>query len=64
MAVIAYVVLPGVTKERHDQIRAEVRWLEEPPAGGISHVTWWEGGARPAGGEDHHASAGSSNRHR
>jgi hypothetical protein len=27
MAVIAYVVLPGVTKERHDQIRAEAGWL-------------------------------------
>lgn len=39
MAVIAYVVLPGVTEERHDQIRADVGWLEEPPVGGISHVS-------------------------
>jgi len=44
MAVVAHVVLRGVTKEQYDQVRAEVGWLEEPPVGGISHVTWWEGG--------------------
>jgi hypothetical protein len=44
MAVVAHVVLVGVTKEQYDQVRAEVRWLDEAPVGGISHVTWWEGG--------------------
>jgi hypothetical protein len=40
MAVVAHVVLPGVTKEQYDQVRAEVGWLEDVPAGGISHVTF------------------------
>jgi hypothetical protein len=44
MAVVAHVVLPGVTKEQYDQVREAVGWLGEPPAGGISHLTWWEGG--------------------
>ena len=44
MAVVVHVVLPGVTKEQYDQVRAEVGWLDELPAGGLSHVTWWEGG--------------------
>ena len=43
MAVVAHVVLRGVSKEQYDQVRAEVAWLERPPDGGISHVTWWEG---------------------
>jgi hypothetical protein len=44
MAVVAHVVLPGVTKEQYDRVREAVGWLEEPPVGGISHLTWWEGG--------------------
>jgi hypothetical protein len=44
MAVVAHVILRGVSKEQYDQVRAEVGWLKEPPVGGISHVTWWEGG--------------------
>jgi len=44
MAVVAHVVLAGVTKQQYDQVRAEVGWLDEPPLGGISHLTWWEGG--------------------
>lgn len=44
MPVVAHVVLTGVTKEQYDQVRAEVGWLDEAPAGGLSHVTWWEGG--------------------
>jgi hypothetical protein len=44
MAVVAHVVLPGVTREDYDRVREAVGWLEEPPAGGISHLTWWEGG--------------------
>lgn len=43
MAVVAHVILPGVTKEQYDQVRAAVGWLEEVPIGGISHLTWWEG---------------------
>jgi hypothetical protein len=38
------VVPVGVTKEQYDQVRAEVGWLDEGPVGGLSHVTWWEGG--------------------
>jgi hypothetical protein len=44
MALIAHVVLSGITREQYDQVREAVGWLEEPPAGGLSHVTWWEGG--------------------
>ena len=43
MAVAVHVVLRGVSREQYDAVRAEVGWLERPPAGGISHVTWWEG---------------------
>jgi len=43
MAVIAHVVLPGVTKDDYDRVREAVGWLEEAPDGGITHLTWWEG---------------------
>ena len=43
MPVIAHVVLRGVSPEEYDHVRAEVGWLERPPDGGYSHVTWWEG---------------------
>jgi hypothetical protein len=44
MPVIAHVVLPGVTKEQYDEVRAAVNWLGQRPDGGLSHVTWWESG--------------------
>ena len=43
MAVVAHIILRGVTQEQYDQVRAAVGWLDEPPVGGISHLTWWEG---------------------
>ena len=43
MAVVAQVVLRGVSREQYDAVRAEVGWLERPAAGVIAHVTWWEG---------------------
>jgi predicted ester cyclase len=43
MTVIAHVILRGVTVEQYDAVRAEANWLEELPAGGIAHITWWEG---------------------
>jgi hypothetical protein len=43
MAVIAHVVVRGVTKEQYDAVRAECGWLEKAPDGGIAHLTWWEG---------------------
>jgi len=43
MAVIAHVVLAGVTREQYDAVRAECGWLETTPEGGIAHLTWWEG---------------------
>jgi hypothetical protein len=45
MAIIAHVVLRGVSPEQYDRVRAEVGWLERAPDGGYSHVTWWEGNA-------------------
>ena len=43
MAVIAHVVLKGVTKEQYDQVRAEVGWVADRPTGGLAHLAWWEG---------------------
>lgn len=43
MPVIVHVILRGITPEQYDRVRAEVGWLERAPAGGYSHVTWWEG---------------------
>ena len=43
MAVIAHVVLRGVSKDQYDRIRAEVNWVAERPAGGLAHLAWWEG---------------------
>ena len=43
MAVVAHVILRGVTPEQYDQVRGETGWLERPPDGGYAHVAWWEG---------------------
>ena len=43
MAVIAHVLLRGVSREQYDAVRAEVGWLERVPTGGLAHLTWWEG---------------------
>jgi hypothetical protein len=44
MAVVAHVLLRGISREQYDRVRTETGWLERPPAGGLSHLTWWEGG--------------------
>jgi ketosteroid isomerase-like protein len=44
VAVIAEVTLRGITTEQYDAVRERARWLEEAPAGGLAHLTWWEGG--------------------
>ena len=44
MAVVAHVVLRGVTPEQYDRVRAEAQWLERTPEGGMAHLTWWDGG--------------------
>jgi len=44
MAVVAHVILPGVTKDQYDQVREAVGWLDETPVGAIAHLTWWDGG--------------------
>jgi hypothetical protein len=43
MAIIAHVVLRGVSPEQYNRVRAEVGWLERTPDGGYAHLTWWEG---------------------
>jgi hypothetical protein len=43
MAVIAHVILRGVSRDQYDAVRAECGWLEQHPVGGIAHLTWWEG---------------------
>jgi hypothetical protein len=43
MAVVAHVLLSGVSQEQYDRVREECGWLTNQPAGGLSHLTWWEG---------------------
>jgi ketosteroid isomerase-like protein len=43
MAIAVHVTLRGVTKEQYDAVRTRAGWLEQPPGGGLSHITWWEG---------------------
>ena len=43
MPVITHVVLPGVTRDQYDAVRAACGWLKDTPDGGRAHLTWWEG---------------------
>jgi hypothetical protein len=43
MAVIAHVVLEGVTPEQYDAVRAACGWLDNAPLGGLAHLAWWDG---------------------
>jgi ketosteroid isomerase-like protein len=43
MAVIAEVTLRGVSEEQYDAVRQRTGWLERQPAGGLAHLTWWDG---------------------
>lgn len=43
MALAVHVVIRGVTQDQYDAVRAADGWLDNPPAGGISHLTWWDG---------------------
>jgi ketosteroid isomerase-like protein len=43
MAVVAHVTLRGVTPAQYDAVRERAGWIEQPPTGGLAHLTWWEG---------------------
>ncbi len=43
MAVIARIVLRGVSRDQYNAVRTEVGWLERQPTGGLAHLAWWEG---------------------
>jgi len=43
MPVIAHVVLPNVTPDQYDAVRAACGWLTKHPDGGLAHLTWWDG---------------------
>jgi ketosteroid isomerase-like protein len=43
MTVVVHVTLRGVTRAQYDAVRERAGWIEQPPAGGLSHTTWWEG---------------------
>jgi hypothetical protein len=43
MPVIAHIVVRSTTPEQYDAVRAKAGWLDEPPTGGLAHLTWWEG---------------------
>lgn len=36
-------MLRGASQELYDRVRAEAGWLERTPAGGLAHLTWWDG---------------------
>jgi hypothetical protein len=44
MAVVAHVILRGVSPDQYDAVRAEAGWLQNTPEGGLAHLAWWEGG--------------------
>src|SRR4051812_15482272 len=44
VAVIAEVLLRGITQEQYDAVRARAGWTQELPEGGLAHLTWWDGG--------------------
>ena len=43
MAVVLEVVFPGLSRADYDRLKEKVGWVASPPAGGISHVVWWDG---------------------
>jgi hypothetical protein len=43
VSVIASVVIPNTTKQQYDEIRTKIGLPDEAPAGGLAHLTWWEG---------------------
>ena len=43
MALIAHVVLEGVSRQQYDAVRSTCGWLDTPPDGGLAHLSWWEG---------------------
>jgi ketosteroid isomerase-like protein len=43
VALAVHVVMRGITREQYDAVRDADGWLHNPPAGGISHLTWWDG---------------------
>jgi hypothetical protein len=43
MAVIAQVVLRGVTKEQYEKVREVTGWLDERPVGGLAHLAYFDG---------------------
>ncbi|CAN5379055.1 hypothetical protein BH09PAT4_BH09PAT4_09430 [soil metagenome] len=43
MAVVAHVILRGVSREQYDAVRAETGWVERQPVGGMAHLAWGEG---------------------
>ena len=45
MAIVAEIVLRGITPEQFDRVRSVVGYLDRAPSGGLTHVTWWDGDA-------------------
>lgn len=43
MAVVAHVILRGLSPEQYDAVRAATGRVENPPEGAYSHLAWWEG---------------------
>ncbi len=41
MATVMFMHWPEVTKEKYEQVRADVRWETDVPAGAKFHVAWW-----------------------
>jgi hypothetical protein len=43
MAVVAQVILRGVSHEQYDAVRQAVGWIDTVPTGGLAHIAWWVG---------------------
>jgi ketosteroid isomerase-like protein len=43
VALAVHVIIRGVTRDQYDAVRAADGWLDNPPHGGLSHLTWWDG---------------------
>jgi hypothetical protein len=43
MAIVAQVILRGVSREQYDALRSTVGWIDTTPTGGLAHIAWWVG---------------------
>lgn len=45
MPIVMKMKWDGVTPDQYDQATKTVNWVDDAPAGGMFHVSWFENGA-------------------